>query len=88
MIITFSPQRRDDDLALAVAGGALTINGQSLELSAYDAAQPHAMIVGQPALVGGEWQVTVILPIGQEASEAQRFPDPVTVEADGPVALP
>lgn len=88
MQITFSPQVREGALALDVAGSVLTVNGTAVDLTRYDAgAAPNDWIVGQPVAVGGEWQVTVLLPIWAGASEAARFPKAVSVEA-GAVPVP
>lgn len=87
MQITFSPQVREGALALEVSGSVLTVNGTAVDLARYDAAAPNDWIVGQPVAVGGEWQVTVLLPIWGGASESARFPEAVTVEA-GAVPVP
>lgn len=83
MHITFSPQVRFDTLTLSVSGSVLTVNGTDYDLSVYDPeANPCDWIVSASAEA-----VTVILPIGSDASEAARFPAPVTV-TDGAVTLP
>lgn len=84
MQITFSPQVRTDTLALSVSGSVLTVNDVPFDLSVYDPeANPCEWIVGFQTSDA----VTVILPIGSNASEAARFPEPVTV-TDGAVTLP
>ncbi|VDC33117.1 hypothetical protein [Pseudogemmobacter humi] len=90
MIITLSPIRADWPVpVLAVSGAVLEIDGQPVDLAGYDAgADPHPLIVGQPALIEGVWHVTVLLPHGPDAPEALRFPDPVGVSGDGRIRLP
>lgn len=84
MQITFSPQVRLDTLTLSVSGNILTINGEPVDLSVYDPeANPCEWIIGEASADA----VTVILPIGPDATEAARFPEPVTV-TDGAVTLP
>lgn len=88
-LITLSPMRRDDTLTVSVAGDVLVLNGVALDLGAYtaDPETPHDWIVGQPVQDGGLWHLTLVLPHGADASEQTRFPPPITVTADGPVAL-
>ncbi len=98
MIITLSPMRRDDRLELSVSGSVLILNGTAIDLASYDhAGAPNPWIASPPAQEGGEWQVTLILPVGQPqldhdpddpAIRAVLFPSPITVTEDGPVALP
>lgn len=89
-LITLSPMRRDDVLTVSVSGDVLVLNGVSLDLGTYtaDPEVPHDWIVGQPVQDAGVWHVTLILPHGADAPEATRFPEPITVTADGPVTLP
>lgn len=88
-LITPSPMRRDDTLTVSVSGDVLVLNGVALDLGTYtaDPEAPHDWIVGQPVQDAGVWYVTLILPHGADAPEATRFPTPITVTADGPVAL-
>lgn len=84
MQITFSPQLRHDALTLSVSGSVLTVNDTPFDLSVYDPeANPCDWIVGEASAEA----VTIILPIGPDATEAARFPEPVTV-TDGAVTLP
>lgn len=84
MQITFSPQVRFDTLTLSVSGSVLTVNDTPFDLSVYDPeANPCEWIVGEASADA----VTVILPIGSDATEAARFPEPVTVDG-GAVTLP
>lgn len=89
-LITLSPQRRDDVLTVSVAGDVLVLNGEALDLGTYtaDPETPHDWIIGQPVQDAGVWHVALIFPHGADAPESTRFPEPVTVTADGPVQLP
>ena len=89
ILITLSPMRRDDRLTVSVAGDVLALNGEALDLGTYtaDPEAPHDWIIGQPVQERGLWQVALVLPHGADASEQTRFPPPITVTADGPVAL-
>lgn len=95
MQISFSPQRRDDLLAVSKAGDVLTINGAMFDfsglpdggtLSASDV--PCASLIGDIARIDGDLKVTLILPIGANPSRAVAFPAPIINPADGPVAIP
>ena len=86
---------REDTLAVTKTGDALTINGV-----AYDFTQlPDGATLPREAVdceyiasdvtrVNGEIELTLLLPITPQASEAARFPAPITVTADGPITLP
>lgn len=89
-LITLSPQCRNDALTVSVAGDVLVLNGEPLDLGTYtaDPEAPHDWIIGQPVEDAGVWNVTLILPHGESAPEAARFPQPIAVTADGPVQLP
>lgn len=89
-LITLSPMRRDDALVVSVAGDVLVLNGEAIDLATYtaDPEVPHDWIFGQPDQNGGVWHVTLILSHGADAPEETRFPQPITVTADGPVTLP
>lgn len=89
-LITLSPMRRDDTLMVSVSGDVLVLNGEAIDLATYtaDPEATHDWIVGQPEQDGGIWYVTLILPHGESAPEATRFPEPITVTEDGPVQLP
>lgn len=89
-LITLSPMRRDDTLMVSVSGDVLVLNGEAIDLATYtaDPEATHDWIIGQPVQDDGVWHVALILPHGADAPEATRFPDPITVSADGPVTLP
>lgn len=88
MHITLSPVLMDHRPAIVRKGSALLIDGQPIDLAAYDPETPNPWIVGQPELREGVWHVTLILPHGPDAPQETRFPEPITVAQDGPVALP
>ena len=96
MKITFSPIRSDAELTLARAGDILIINGASLNLTAL----PKGATLPREA-VASEWiagpierdftgrlHIPIVLPHGPDAPQSRRFPDPITVTADGPITLP
>ncbi|WP_339113255.1 hypothetical protein [Thioclava sp. GXIMD2076] len=97
MQIIFSPIVRSPGtdyelVSLSVKGEVLAINGIEYDLTTLKTDPDNDMIIGggyiqSATQVDGEWTVTLLLPIGDNASGAQRFPDPVTV-ASGPVPLP
>lgn len=95
MHITFSPMRRDDTLSLSKSGDVLTINGEPFDLSGI----PEGATLPREAVacdwlasdierLGGELRLTLILPHGAIAPADTLFPQPITVAADGPIALP
>lgn len=96
MNITFSPCRSDAELAMSVAGDVLTINGEDFDFSGVPngATLPREaiscdMIAGDVERDGtGVLTVKMILPLGPDAPEAARFPDPMIDVPDGPVTLP
>lgn len=95
MLIRLSPVRHETQLALEVAGDVLTINGQPYDFSPV----PEGGLLPREAVecewlasdverIDGEIHLTLILPHGAEAPEETRFPEPIHVTEDGPVALP
>ncbi|RHZ91157.1 hypothetical protein D1114_21030 [Cereibacter sphaeroides] len=95
MHITFTPQRRADQLTLARAGDTLTLNGETLDLSGIpDGATLPREAVGSDWLasdierIDGGLHLTLILPHGPDAGAATLFPDPVNADADGPISVP
>ena len=95
MKINFSPQVREDTISITKTGDALTINDV-----AYDFAQlPDGATLPRDAVdceyiasdvtrVNGEIELTLLLPITPQASEAARFPQPIIVTENGEVELP
>lgn len=94
MKITFTPQGRPEALTLSVTGDVLTINGEAFDFSAVsDGDILPADAISTPFIaqdvtrVAGELQITLILPHGADASEAARFPAPVTA-TNGQIEVP
>jgi hypothetical protein len=95
MQINLSPMRADAALTLSRLGDVLTINGEAFDFSAIpDGATLPRDAVACPWLVSdveriaGEIVLTLVLPHGQNAPEATRFPAPIIDPPDGPVSLP
>lgn len=89
MIIMLTPIRMDAGLSAARAGDALILNGEAVDLAAYDPeAGPNPWIVGRPERIEGTWRVTLILPHGPDAPEEALWPAPLVLAGDGPLPLP
>lgn len=95
MKITLSPQVSVSALVVSKSGDVLTINGEVFDFSVIpdgatlpEGAIDCSFIVGDVRRMGGEIQLTFLLPIGADASEAARFPDPLVGPVDGPLELP
>ncbi len=95
MNITPIPCRRDDMLTVSRNGDILTFNDEVLDFAALPdgATLPQSAtgcdwIAGDVTRTGGVLSVPIILPHGANAPEATRFPAPINVTTDGPVALP
>lgn len=92
MIITLTPQRRDDTLTASLSGEVLTLNGAAYDFGALG--ENTAMETGSPWIAGpvirseGEIALTLILPCPEDAPDAMRYPSPIRMTADGPVPLP
>ncbi|OUO89994.1 hypothetical protein B5F39_13900 [Cloacibacillus sp. An23] len=82
-------------ITVSKSGDALIVNGET-----YDFAQltegstlpadaiDSEYFVGDVKRENGDIELTLLLPIGLNATEAQRFPEQITVSADGAVTLP
>ena len=95
MKIRFSPIRSDANLTLVRAGDVLVVNGEAYDLSGIPegATLPREAVAGDwlasdVRRLGGQLVLTLRLPIPAEAPTAARFPEPITVETDGPITLP
>lgn len=95
MLITLSPQRRDDALTVSRQGDILTINSESFDFStlpdgATIAAEnsPCPWIIGPIERIDGKLHLTLLLPHGPNPSNAVAFPEPIIDPADGPLELP
>ncbi|KZY29275.1 hypothetical protein A3731_26670 [Roseovarius sp. HI0049] len=96
MNIAFSPVRRHGQYAAVKSGDTLIIDGEAFDFSAL----PNGATLPKEA-IACEWiagpverdeagllTVPLLLPHGANAPEVTRFPDPIKLTADGPVALP
>ena len=95
MLIDFAPVRGATDYALAMRGDTLRINGAPLDLSALpeggelpaDAIRCD-LIAGPVTRDADGLRITLVLPCTATDPEARRFPAPVEVALDGPIAVP
>lgn len=95
MQINFTPMRREEALDISRSGDMLTVNGETFDLSVI----PDGATLPREA-VGCDWlasdiervdnvlHLSLILPHGANAPQDTLFPQPITLTADGPVALP
>ncbi|MFV2948029.1 tail fiber assembly protein [Pseudomonas japonica] len=95
MIIKLSPIRSDLSLAAAKSGDVLTINGVALDFSRLEpgstlpaAAVGSDFIIAPVERTGTGLVITLMLPHGEGAPEAVRFPVDLTNVSDGLVRLP
>jgi len=96
MRISFTPQRRDGALVLEKSSGdRLRINGELFNFDPLEdgatipaGTVPCEWITGPVERIDGEVCLSLILPHRPNPSEAVAFPQPITVEADGPIAVP
>lgn len=95
MIIKLSPQRRDDVLAVSVAGDVVTVNGEAFDFGplAEGATLPPGSIdsewfAGTVSRENGSLRLTLLLPHGCNPSQNVAFPQPIVTQGDGPVTLP
>lgn len=93
--ITLSPQVRTDTLVVSKSGDALIINGVTYDFSPLTEgstlpaeATECEYIVGPVSRGNGDISLTLLFPISSNATEAQRFPEMLTVTEDGEVILP
>lgn len=95
MQIKLSPIRSDSALAVHMAGDILTVNGVAYDFGPL----PDGAILPRDAVacpwlasdvarLDGEIVLTLRLPHGPNAPEETRFPQPIIVSQDGPIALP
>jgi hypothetical protein len=95
MHITLTPMRGPQPMTLHRVGDILTINGEAYDFAAIpDGATLPQGAVDCPWLasdverIGGVLHLALILPHGAGAPAQTRFPAPLTLSGDGPVALP
>ena len=95
MKINLSPQLCATPLTASVTGDILTLNGIPYDFGPLPegGSLPRAAIncpflVSDVKRLGGQIELTILLPHGPSASRGTLFPDPITTQADGPVKLP
>ncbi|WP_417726665.1 hypothetical protein [Roseovarius sp.] len=95
MQITLIPQRRDEVLTLGRTGDMLVINGEAFDFSPLPdgATLPREAIAsnwfaGPVERIGGVLHLSLVVPFGASAPPQTVDPAPLTLTADGPVALP
>lgn len=95
MHISFSPQVRDDTLAVVKNGDKLIINGESFNFTTLpDGATipfgdiPCEWIIGTVDRIDGEIHITLLLPIPFFPEPWQAFPEPLDNVPNGPVDMP
>lgn len=96
MKILFSPQRRDDVLALEkIEDDVLSVNGNLFDFSTLNEGDtipadeiPCDWIVGSVSRIGGVIHVTVILPHGPNPSRDLAFPQPIFISNNGHIMIP
>ncbi|POF89352.1 hypothetical protein [Pseudomonas putida] len=93
--ITLNPRNFDQQLTLVREGDVLYLNGEAFDFSPLlegstlpASALSSDWFFGDVERVDGVIRLTLWLPHGANAPESTRFPVPITVNADGPVALP
>lgn len=93
--INLSPQVRGGTLTVSKSGDALIVNGETFDFSQLTEgstlpadAIDSEYFVGEAKRENGDIELTLLLPIGVNATEAQRYPEPITVSVDGEVTLP
>ena len=92
--LLLSPQFRRDTLSVDNTGDVLKLNGVVLYFAQLPdgATLPREAIdcpwiAGDVQRIDGVLHVPLLLPIAADASDAARFPQPITVTQDGPVEL-
>ena len=95
MKIFLSPQRRDGSLSVLKAGDVLTLNGESFDFSDLPDGEtieagvvPCDWIGGKVQRIGGDLQLTLVLPCGPKPPFSVAFPDDIIDPPDGEVSLP
>ena len=95
MTFYLRPQERVDTLSITKTDDVLIINGTKFDFSQIpdggllprDAVDCE-WIVSDVERVDGELVLTLLMPHGANASEAARFPEPLTNVPDGEVEFP
>lgn len=95
MNIILSPQAYADSLTLSKAGDVLTMNGDEFDFSFIEEgdvlpsdAVECKWLVSDVTRTDGAINLSLILPIGPNASDAARFPEPILNAPDGDIEVP
>ncbi|AHF68674.1 hypothetical protein [Pseudomonas cichorii] len=95
MKIFLAPQRRDDSLEVVKNGSVLILNGEPFDFARMvdgdtlpASAISSPFFVGNVDNIGGELELTLLLPLPANYSHSQAFPEPLINVGDGPVAFP
>ena len=96
MHLIFSPTRSDTTITLSRSGDVLTIDGEAFDFSGIPAGATLPKTAIDCDYIAGDVErtaeglliVPLLLPHGPDAPAITRFPAPITLTADGPVALP
>ncbi len=99
MIIKLSPYAplpcSDERLSLSRDGDVLIVNGQVFDFTPLpDGGELPAEAIGSEWFAGpalrraGRLELILRFPLAAESSAAARFPEPLLIEAAGPVELP
>ena len=95
MLIKLSPQRRDGTLGVVRSGSILIANGEPFDFSRMSDGDtlPRSAIqsdwfAGDVDNIGGELELTLLLPIPANFSPEQAFPVDLVDVPNGPVVFP
>lgn len=95
MNITLVPKRRDTPLIAVRSGDVLILNGEAFDLSPLQEgdelpadAIASDLLAGPVSRHAGTLQLTLVLPIGANAPDDARFPQPLEGVPDGVIPLP
>lgn len=92
MIINRSPIRMDTDHVITVISETILIDGDETDLSFITegailpaSAVDHPFFISNITRTNGELVLTLLWPYKEPATDAERFPTPLTVTTDGVV---
>lgn len=95
MIIQLSPQGPSKALSIQKRGDVLIINDERFDFSQIPegavlpaSAVNSEFVVGDVTRLNGELKLTILLPLGPEATAAGMFPADIVNPPDGNVSLP
>jgi hypothetical protein len=81
--INLSPVRGFIKTELSFTGSVLTLNGIEYDLSLLDdGAKVVHPVLGEVTRTGDDYELTVTLIHGRNASESVRFPEPLLIDGD------